>query len=77
MPGGLPAVVNNAVVLTEEGDMKVSDILSRLDDVRQCISLLSDLKEGTMTDGQIEGLADNIEEHLEAYIELLLNKEVK
>lgn len=57
--------------------MKVSDILSRLDDVRQCISLLSDLKEGTMTDGQIEGLADDIEEHLEAYIELLLNKEVK
>ena len=57
--------------------MKVSDILSRLDDVRQCISLLGDLKEGTMTDGQIEGLADDIEEHLEAYIELLLNKEVK
>ena len=57
--------------------MKVSDILSRLDDIRQCISLLSDLKEGTMTDGQIEGLADDIEEHLEAYIELLLNKEVK
>lgn len=57
--------------------MKVSDILSRLDDVRQCISLLSDLKDGTMTDGRIEGLADDIEEHLEAYIELLLNKEVK
>lgn len=57
--------------------MKVSDILSRLDDVRNCISLLTDLREGTMTDGQIEGLVDDIEDHLEAYIELLLNKEVK
>lgn len=77
MPRGLTAAVHDAIVLMEEDDMKVSDILSRLDDVRQCISLLGDLKEGTMTDGQIEGLADDIEEHLEAYIELLLNKEVK
>lgn len=58
--------------------MKVSDIVNRMNDIQKCRELLGKWMDGEITDqNQIDAIADDIDIHLEAYTELLMNKEVK
>ena len=58
--------------------MKVSDIVNRVNDIEKCRECLEKWKDGEITDqNQIDAIADDIDTHLEAYTELLMNKEVK
>lgn len=58
--------------------MKVSDIVNRVNDIRKCRDLLKEWADGEITEkNRINAIADDIDIHLEAYEELLMNKEVK
>ncbi len=58
--------------------MKVIDVINRIDDIYKCAHLLSDLKNRRLMDqNQINALVDDVAEHLDCYIELLQNKQVK
>lgn len=58
--------------------MKVSDIINRINDVKECRDFLADWNAGRIKDqNQIDALAEDIDTHLEAYTELLMNKETK
>lgn len=58
--------------------MKVSEIINRIEDIEKCQDLLKDWLDDKIRDPeQIEAIADSIDLYLEAYVELLKNKEVK
>lgn len=58
--------------------MKVQDIINRIGDIKLCRDYLKDLADGKIDDpNRICALAEDIDEHLDAYTELLVNKEVK
>ena len=58
--------------------VKVSDIVNRMNDIQKCRNLLEEWAHGVITDkNRINAIADDIDTHLEAYEELLMNKEVK
>ncbi len=58
--------------------MKVSDIINRVTDIQKCRDLLKKWTDGEITEkNRINAIADDIDTHLEAYEELLMNREVK
>lgn len=58
--------------------MRVYEITNRIKDIETCRKYLKDWKNGDITDiKRIEALAEDIDIHLDSYIELLQNKEVK
>ncbi len=58
--------------------MKVSEIINRINDIETCRKYLEDWKNGEITDiKRIEALAEDIDNHLDDYIDMLKVKEVK
>lgn len=58
--------------------MKVKDVMIRIHDIDKCRALLEQWANGTVSDpNQIAAIVDEIDAHLDAYMELLSNKEVK
>lgn len=66
------------IIERKRSGMKVQDIINRIGDIKLCRDYLKDLADGKIDDpNQICALAEDIDEHLDAYTELLVNKEVK
>ena len=58
--------------------MKISDVMEIIKDARRCIENLNALPEKYPEyNGELRRIADDTEIHLQDYIELLLNKDVK
>lgn len=58
--------------------MKVSDVVEIIEDARRCIEILNAMPEKYPEySSELKSIADDIEIHLQDYIELLLNKDVK
>lgn len=58
--------------------MKVAEIISKVDDIRNCQALMRKWRYGEITkESQIDAIAEGINEHLDDYIKMLVNKEVK
>lgn len=58
--------------------MKVSEVINRINDIETCRKYLEDWQKGKITDiKRIEGLAEDIENHLDDYIDILKAKDVK
>lgn len=58
--------------------MKVSEVINRINDIETCRKYLEDWQKGEITDiKRIEAIAEDIDIHLDGYIELLKAKEVK
>lgn len=58
--------------------MKVKDIIERIKDVNKDREFLEEIASGKLTDkDRIPYIFESIDEHLECYVELLQNKEVK
>ena len=69
---------NDALTQERKIKMKVSEVISKINDIETCIDYLEDWKMGEITDiKRIEGLAEDIENHLDDYIDLLKAKDVK
>lgn len=56
--------------------MKVVDVMEIIDDVHKCIERLDEIAERN-GDHTLRGIADDIEIHLDDYIDLLKKMEVK
>ena len=58
--------------------MKVSEIILKVDDIRECQALMRKWRYGEIAnESQIDEIAKCINEHLDDYIKMLVNKEVK
>jgi hypothetical protein len=58
--------------------MRVIEVINRINDIETCRKCLEDWKNGEITDrNRIEAIAEDIDNHLDDYIELLKAKEVK
>ncbi len=58
--------------------LKVSDVINRINDIEKCRRYLEEWMDGKIMDqNQIDAIADDIDTHLEAYAEMLMNKEIK
>ena len=58
--------------------MKVSDIMRKIEDIQACQKCLEEWSEKGISDrNRIEAISEDIDNHLEGYIELLKSKEVK
>lgn len=58
--------------------MKVSEVINRINDIETCLKYLEDWQKGKITEkNQIEALAEDIENHLDDYIDMLKAKDVK
>lgn len=80
MDGNAGEATGNLMTCEREANstMKVSDIMGRITDIESCQNLLIEWMEGKITDpNRIEVLVEEIGYHLDDYIELLKNKEVK
>lgn len=61
-----------------EVGMKVKDVMIRVHDIKKLREYLEEWAKGEITDqNRIDAIADEIDEHLSAYAEMLENKEVK
>ena len=69
---------NDALTQERKIKMKVSEVISKINDIETCIDYLEDWKMGEITDiKRIEGLAEDIENHLDDYIDFLKTKDVE
>lgn len=58
--------------------MKVLEVINRINDIETCRKYLEDWQKGEITDiKRIEALAEDIDNHLDDYIDVLKAKDVK
>ena len=58
--------------------MKVKDVIAIINDVNRDREYLEEINNGKLTDkDRIPYIFESIDEHLDSYIELLQNKEIK
>lgn len=58
--------------------MKVKDVMIRVHDIKKLREYLEEWAKGEITDqNRIDAIADEIDEHLSAYTEMLENKAVE
>ena len=58
--------------------MKVSDIMRKIEDIQACQKYLEEWSEKGISDrNRIEAISEDIDNHLDDYIELLKSREVK